>query len=388
MGEVRTKRKLIVWVLLLALILGSLPFVSSEIPAEAAASKKVSVTASVSYDYAYQVLDLINEQRTSRGLSKLAMDKDLLEAAMQRAAENVVSEAVSGEMDHNRPDGSAFYTVNGKSYGENLACGYTTPDAVVNGWMKSEGHKANILNPAYMSIGIGCVYVSAGIYKIFWAQEFGRLPAAAAAKPEDTERTFSVPVSDKNFEKIKKLDPSWNEFINSGSGSGTGSDPDKDTGSGPDTGYDPGNGPSIETGWEKSGNKWYYRDADGRRVSGWVKIASVWYYFSNDGVMSTGWKKVSGKWYYFTPGGKMVTGWKKLSGKWYYLAGSGAMVTGWRKLSGKWYYLAGSGAMVTGWKEISDKWYYLSDSGAMVTGNVRIDGTVYSFKDNGVCTDR
>ena len=183
MGGERTKRKLTVWVLLMALILGSLPYIAVGQPAEAAASQKVSVTASVSYDYAYKVLDLINEQRAAYGLSKLTMDKDLLEAAMQRATENIVSEAVTGEMDHNRPDGSAFYTVNGKSYGENLACGYTTPEAVVNGWMNSQGHRNNILNPSYISIGIGCVYVSAGKYKIFWAQEFGLLPASRVDLP-------------------------------------------------------------------------------------------------------------------------------------------------------------------------------------------------------------
>ena len=54
-----------------------------------------------------------------------------------------------------------------RTAGENIAMGYRTPEAVMEGWMNSPGHKANILNSSYTEIGVG--YVSDGSY---WTQEF------------------------------------------------------------------------------------------------------------------------------------------------------------------------------------------------------------------------
>ena len=54
-----------------------------------------------------------------------------------------------------------------RTAGENIAMGYPTPGAVVDGWMNSEGHRANILNPSFTVIGVG--YVSEGNY---WTQMF------------------------------------------------------------------------------------------------------------------------------------------------------------------------------------------------------------------------
>ena len=54
-----------------------------------------------------------------------------------------------------------------RTAGENIAKGYATPQAVVNGWMNSSGHQANILNTSYTQIGVG--YVAQGNY---WTQMF------------------------------------------------------------------------------------------------------------------------------------------------------------------------------------------------------------------------
>ena len=54
-----------------------------------------------------------------------------------------------------------------RTAGENIAKGYATPQAVVNGWMNSSGHRANILNANYTQIGVG--YVAQGSY---WTQMF------------------------------------------------------------------------------------------------------------------------------------------------------------------------------------------------------------------------
>jgi uncharacterized protein YkwD len=54
--------------------------------------------------------------------------------------------------------------------GENIAMGYPTPEAVVSGWMESEGHRANILNCDSVAIGVGAADSESGIY---WTQVFG-----------------------------------------------------------------------------------------------------------------------------------------------------------------------------------------------------------------------
>jgi len=119
--------------------------------------------------------------------------------------------------------------------------------------------------------------------------------------------------------------------------------------------------------WIKSGNRWWYRHADGSYTkNGWEKISGKWYHFDKSGWMQTGWLKVSGKWYYLNSSGAMQTGWVKVSNKWYYMNSSGVMQTGWIKLSGKWYYLNSSGAMLTGRQKIGNKWYTFNSSGVWI----------------------
>ena len=127
-------------------------------------TRDVSVTGTECYDYAYQVLDLVNQERVKTGAAPLKMDADLMKAAMQRAAEITVS------FSHTRPSGLDCYTASGKMSGENIAMGYQSPEAVMNGWMNSDGHRGNILNPRYTDIGIGAFCVD-GTY--YWVQCFG-----------------------------------------------------------------------------------------------------------------------------------------------------------------------------------------------------------------------
>ena len=105
--------------------------------------------------YVEQVVELVNMERAKVGLPALTMSQDLNNAAQIRAVETVQS------FSHTRPDGSSFSSVlkeNGISFrgaGENIAWGQRTPEAVVNAWMNSEGHRANILNKNFTSIGVG-----------------------------------------------------------------------------------------------------------------------------------------------------------------------------------------------------------------------------------------
>lgn len=106
------------------------------------------------------VLDLANQQRT--GLCAMSWSDSLAATAQIRAKEIAVS------FSHTRPDGSAWYTA-GSQLAENIAKGQSSSDSVMQSWMASAGHAANILNPAYTQIGVACYCVD-GTY--YWVQEF------------------------------------------------------------------------------------------------------------------------------------------------------------------------------------------------------------------------
>ena len=116
-----------------------------------------------------QVLRLINAERDKYGLSPLVQDSGATQVAHLRAKEIVQS------FSHTRPNGSSCFTAAGelgvtyRSAGENIAYGFPTPEAVVNGWMNSEGHRKNILSSSFGKIGIGC-YESGGV--LYWSQFF------------------------------------------------------------------------------------------------------------------------------------------------------------------------------------------------------------------------
>ena len=120
-------------------------------------------------DYASQVVALVNAERAKYGLSALKADSRVQQAAQVRAAETVQS------FSHTRPNGSSFSTAlteAGVSYtlsGENIAYGQSTPQQVVNAWMNSSGHRANILNESFTTIGVGYTVVNGTAY---WAQLF------------------------------------------------------------------------------------------------------------------------------------------------------------------------------------------------------------------------
>lgn len=60
-----------------------------------------------------------------------------------------------------------------RAAGENIAAGYTTARATVDGWLKSPGHCANIMNPAFKEVGVGYAYTTTSTYKHYWVNDFG-----------------------------------------------------------------------------------------------------------------------------------------------------------------------------------------------------------------------
>jgi uncharacterized protein YkwD len=59
------------------------------------------------------------------------------------------------------------------TYGENIAAGYPSPEHVVDAWMNSAGHRANILNPDFRDIGVGYIYKPDTTYGHYWTQDMG-----------------------------------------------------------------------------------------------------------------------------------------------------------------------------------------------------------------------
>lgn len=119
--------------------------------------------------YIDEVIRLVNSERAKNGLLPLAKRNDLCPLADIRAKEIVQN------FSHTRPDGSeCFSIVQDKNIpytalGENIAYGYMSPEDVMSGWMKSQGHRANILSEDFNGIGVG-LYKSGGIY--YWVQIF------------------------------------------------------------------------------------------------------------------------------------------------------------------------------------------------------------------------
>ena len=141
----------------------------------------LAIRANKSYTLAYQVLTLVNQERAKQGLSSLTMDADLLSAAMQRGAEIAVY------FSHTRPTGESYYTACSKMRGENIASGYRTAEAVMQAWMNSTGHRANILSANSKSIGISCVQVG---NRYYWVQCFGTTAATTTSKPADVSNAL------------------------------------------------------------------------------------------------------------------------------------------------------------------------------------------------------
>lgn len=119
--------------------------------------------------YVQQIVNLVNEERAKEGLAPLTLDTNVSAAAQVRAQEIVTS------FSHTRPDGTSFSTalkeqnISYRRAGENIAWGQKSPEAVMDAWMNSSGHRANIMNSNFTTIGVGYYQVNGVNY---WCQLF------------------------------------------------------------------------------------------------------------------------------------------------------------------------------------------------------------------------
>ena len=149
----------------------STPAPTSEPTPEPTLAPQVTVTEEAA-NYEKEVLRLVNVERSKEGLSELSLYSKLSQASAIRANELLES------FSHTRPSGekcfSVFKEVGINSYyacGENIAMGQKTPEQVVDAWMNSPGHRANILSGKYRYMGLGFCKTDQGM-KYYWAQMF------------------------------------------------------------------------------------------------------------------------------------------------------------------------------------------------------------------------
>ncbi|MFB6726463.1 CAP domain-containing protein [Kribbella sp. NPDC056345] len=127
-------------------------------------------------DFRSEVVSRTNAERAKAGCPALNRHSALDNAAQGHAADM----ANRNYFSHNSLDGrtpwdrirqAGYPTNTGRA--ENIAAGQTTPAAVVSSWMNSAGHRANMLNCSYRSIGVGYGYNSSSTYDHYWVQNFG-----------------------------------------------------------------------------------------------------------------------------------------------------------------------------------------------------------------------
>jgi uncharacterized protein YkwD len=133
--------------------------------------------------YEARVFELVNAERTSRGIPPLKR-LTLLDNAGRYHAKDMADDNYFQHDSYDRSGSNlvsacawsaritSFYS-GWSSLGENIAAGYATPEDVMNGWMNSTGHRENILRTSFWELGVG-YYEGGGSYYRYWVQDFGR----------------------------------------------------------------------------------------------------------------------------------------------------------------------------------------------------------------------
>ena len=137
----------------------NMPWMQKQVVAEKPVGKQVVIDKSPHLDLE-KIFSLVNEERSKVGLTLLVRDPMLDKSAADKCADMVAKDYWS----HKGPDGlEAWYFVKKYNYyneaGENLAYGFRNEQSIVEGWMKSPGHKENIVKPTFTNVGYAeCEY--------------------------------------------------------------------------------------------------------------------------------------------------------------------------------------------------------------------------------------
>ncbi len=137
-------------------------------------------------DLASQVVELVNQHRATKGLGALSVSSPLQASSTWKS----LHLAHYGYFAHDDPAppvarsastraGDCGYS--GSRWGENIAYGYSSPQAVMGGWLGSSGHRANIENGSFTTIGVGVATNGGGT--LYWTQNFGDDAASSPTPP-------------------------------------------------------------------------------------------------------------------------------------------------------------------------------------------------------------
>lgn len=132
--------------------------------------------ADVLNEFAVEVVRLTNIERAKAGVGPVQLHPNLMQAADVHAKDIAGKACRIGVLSHIGSDGSnagdrIFRTgLSFQRWGENIACAHKTPEAVVAGWMRSDGHRANLLDPRHTHIGVDVEKSASGL--LYWVQNF------------------------------------------------------------------------------------------------------------------------------------------------------------------------------------------------------------------------
>lgn len=138
----------------------------------AATTQNNTTLPSSNLTYEQKVVELVNIERQKAGLPALKLDAAISNVARTKSKDM----ATNNYFAHQSPTyGSAGdmlrqFGISWRAWGENIAARQATPEIVVNAWMNSSGHRANILSPNFNKIGVGYATNASG--RPYWTQIF------------------------------------------------------------------------------------------------------------------------------------------------------------------------------------------------------------------------
>lgn len=170
--EKTTNRKKMKWGVAALCAVFALGGAYTVVPAEQVQAKAAYQTAYVKattdkQQFMTKVVYLVNLERRKAGLRPLTVDAKTSGASRLKATDM----SKNRYFNHTSPTyGSPFnllklQKISYRAAGENIAMGHLSPESVMKGWMNSEGHRRNILNPNFKSIGVA-------YYNGYWVQLF------------------------------------------------------------------------------------------------------------------------------------------------------------------------------------------------------------------------
>lgn len=176
-----------------ALTFGTVASAAAPETAHAASTVSFKVKGTVDNGEAYAFVAKLNKLRASKGLSKLKVDKGLMKAAEQRAAE------LSVMFSHTRTDGTKCFTASKAINGENIAYGFSDADSAYETWKNSPPHYANMTRGSFKSTGV-CCFERDGM--TFWVNLFGNGKGSAAKKStKASTKKYTVKLAKKYLVK-------------------------------------------------------------------------------------------------------------------------------------------------------------------------------------------